>query len=199
MQRSRTWARRVQRPSVIGRPHSFGSKPFSGGTLSVLRAGLPGVPPTSGGSARSSGPPRPSRACAKHTSARSPTPPHGWRVWNQHAETRGRPGGSPQSSTRSRLSVGAMHGRGDHRGRTRRPHAVRAPRQLMHSLVFTPSASSTGERRPQGGLPKTGHSHARRALGAGAWASRSPAQGHRQLQRRRETVPTPRQESHWQA
>jgi transposase len=49
------------------------------------------------------------------------------------------------------------------------------PRQLMHSLGFTPSAYSTGERRHQGGLTKTGNSQARRALVEGAWASRDPA------------------------
>ena len=49
------------------------------------------------------------------------------------------------------------------------------PRQLMHSLGFTPSADSTGERCRQGGIPKTGHRQARRALVAGAWASRDPA------------------------
>ena len=49
------------------------------------------------------------------------------------------------------------------------------PRQLMHSRGFTPSADSTRERRPQGGRTKPGHRQARRALGAGAWASRSPA------------------------
>jgi transposase len=58
--------------------------------------------------------------------------------------------------------------RGD---RTRCDH----PRQLLHSLGFTPSAYSTGERRHQGGRTKTGHSHARRALVEGAWASRDPA------------------------
>jgi transposase len=49
------------------------------------------------------------------------------------------------------------------------------PRQLMHSLGFTPSAYSTGERRRQGSITKTGNSHARRALVEGAWASRYPA------------------------
>jgi transposase len=49
------------------------------------------------------------------------------------------------------------------------------PRQLLHSLGFTPAAYATGERRRQGGLTKTGHSHARRALVEGAWASRDPA------------------------
>src|SRR4030095_5849413 len=46
------------------------------------------------------------------------------------------------------------------------------PRQLMHSLGFTPSEYSTGERRQPAGITKTGNSHARRALVEGAWASR---------------------------
>src|SRR5262249_3035905 len=49
------------------------------------------------------------------------------------------------------------------------------PRQLMPSLGLTPSEYSTGERRRQGGLTKTGNTHARRALIAGAWAYRYPA------------------------
>jgi transposase len=56
------------------------------------------------------------------------------------------------------------------------------PRPLRHSLGLTRSAYSTGERRPQGGITKTGHSPARRALGAGAWASHSPATSRRHLQ-----------------
>jgi len=44
------------------------------------------------------------------------------------------------------------------------------PRQLMNSLGLTPSESSTGERRRQGGITKTGNTHARRALIEGAWA-----------------------------
>jgi transposase len=55
------------------------------------------------------------------------------------------------------------------------------PRQLMHSLGFTPSEYSTGERRQQGGLTKTGNRPARRARVEGAWASRSPAKISRHL------------------
>ena len=55
------------------------------------------------------------------------------------------------------------------------------PRPLMHSLGFTPSEDSTGERRHQGGMPKTGTSHARRALVEGAGAARSPANISRHL------------------
>ena len=56
------------------------------------------------------------------------------------------------------------------------------PRQLMNYLGFTPSEYSTGERRRQGGITKTGNSQARRALVEGAWASRSPAKVRRHLQ-----------------
>ena len=62
------------------------------------------------------------------------------------------------------------------------------PRQLMNSLGFTPSEYATGERRHQGGITKTGPSHARRALIAGAWASRSPATVSRHLPLRLEKV-----------
>jgi transposase len=56
------------------------------------------------------------------------------------------------------------------------------PRPLMNYLGFTPSAYSTGERRQQGGITKTGNSPARRALIEGAWASRYPATVSRHLQ-----------------
>ena len=73
------------------------------------------------------------------------------------------------------------------------------PRPLMNSLGFTPSEYATGERRRQGGITKTGNSHARRALVAGAWASRSPAKVSRHLQRRLAQVAKPIQESSWKA
>ncbi len=49
---------------------------------------------------------------------------------------------------------------------------VANPRQLRHSLGRTPSAYARGARRQQGRLTQTGHTHARRALGEGAWAYR---------------------------
>jgi transposase len=73
------------------------------------------------------------------------------------------------------------------------------PRQLMHYLGLTPSAYSTGERRRQGGITKTGNSHARRVLVEGAWAYRDPAQVSRQLQRRLEKVSKPLQDISWKA
>jgi transposase len=73
------------------------------------------------------------------------------------------------------------------------------PRPLMHSLGFTPSAYSTGERRRQGGITTTGNTHARRALSEGAWASRSPANISRHLHLRLEKVPQPIQDMRWTA
>jgi transposase len=73
------------------------------------------------------------------------------------------------------------------------------PRQLMHYLGFTPSEDSTGERRRQGGITKTGNSHARQALVEGAWASRSPAKVSRHLQLRLEKVSKPLQAISWKA
>ena len=73
------------------------------------------------------------------------------------------------------------------------------PRQLMNYLGLTPSESSTGERRRQGGITKTGNSHARRALVEGAWAYRYPAKVSRHLQLRLEKVPKPIQDISWKA
>ena len=73
------------------------------------------------------------------------------------------------------------------------------PRQLMNYLGLTPSEYSTGERRRQGGITKTGNSHARRALVEGAWAYRYPAKVSRHLQLRREKVPKPIQDISWKA
>src|SRR3989475_9830582 len=73
------------------------------------------------------------------------------------------------------------------------------PRQLMSYLGLTPSEHTSGERRRQGRLTKTGNSHARRVLGAGAWAYRDPAKVSRHLQLRLEKVPKPIQAISWQA
>ena len=73
------------------------------------------------------------------------------------------------------------------------------PRQLMNYLGLTPSEYSSGPRRQQGSMTKTGHTHARRALGEGAWAYRYPAKGSRHLPLRLEQLPTALQASSWQA
>jgi transposase len=73
------------------------------------------------------------------------------------------------------------------------------PRQLLNYLGFTPSEYSTGERRRQGGITKTGNSHARRALIEGAWAYRYPAKVSRHLQLRLEKVSKPLRDISWKA
>ncbi len=73
------------------------------------------------------------------------------------------------------------------------------PRQLMSYLGLVPSEHSSGERRRQGGITKTGNSHARRVLVEGAWAYRYPAKVSRHLQLRLEHVPKAIQDISWKA
>jgi transposase len=73
------------------------------------------------------------------------------------------------------------------------------PRQLMSYLGLTPSEHTSGERRRQGAITKTGNSHARRALIEGAWAYRYPAKVSRHLQLRLEKLPKVMQDISWQA
>jgi transposase len=73
------------------------------------------------------------------------------------------------------------------------------PRHLMSYLGLTPSAYSSGERRRQGGITKTGNTHARRALIEGAWAYRYPAKVSRHLQRCLAKLPKPIQAISWKA
>jgi transposase len=73
------------------------------------------------------------------------------------------------------------------------------PRQLMSYLGLTPSEHTTGERRRQGAITKTGNSHARRVLIEGAWAYRYPAKVSRHLQLRLEKVPKAIQAISWKA
>jgi transposase len=73
------------------------------------------------------------------------------------------------------------------------------PRQLMNYLGLTPSEYSSGGRRQQGSLTKTGNTHARRALVAGAWAYRYPAKVSRHLQLRLEKLPPALQAISWKA
>ena len=73
------------------------------------------------------------------------------------------------------------------------------PRALMKFLGLIPSEYSAGERRQQGSITQAGNTHARRALGEGAWAYRSPAKVSRHLQLRREKHPTMIQDISWKA
>lgn len=73
------------------------------------------------------------------------------------------------------------------------------PRQLMSYLGLTPSEYSSGGQRRQGGITKTGNSHARKNLVESAWAYRHPAKVSRQLQVRLEKVSQPIQDISWAA
>jgi transposase len=73
------------------------------------------------------------------------------------------------------------------------------PRQLMSYLGLTPSAYSSGERRRQGAITKTGNTHARHALVEGAWVYRYPAKVSRHLQLRLEKLPKAVQDISWKA
>jgi transposase len=73
------------------------------------------------------------------------------------------------------------------------------PKQLMSYVGLIPSEHTTGAHRRQGRITKTGNSHARRALIAGAWAYRYPAKVSRHRQLRLEKVPKVIQDISWQA
>jgi transposase len=73
------------------------------------------------------------------------------------------------------------------------------PRQRMQFLGLIPAEYASGERRRQGSPTTAGHTHARRALGDGAWASRYPARVSRHLPLRRERPPKALQALSWKA
>jgi transposase len=73
------------------------------------------------------------------------------------------------------------------------------PSELMKFLGLVPSEYSSGARRQQGGITKTGNTHARRVLVEGAWAYRYPAKVSRQLQLRLEHQPQSIQDISWKA
>lgn len=63
------------------------------------------------------------------------------------------------------------------------------PQSLGPFLGLTPSEDSTGERRRQGAITKTGNSHARRLLVEAAWHHRRPLRASAALERRRQGQP----------
>lgn len=73
------------------------------------------------------------------------------------------------------------------------------PRQLMSFVGLVPSESSSGERRRQGEITKTGNGHARRILIECAWGYRFPARKTATIQRRAERAPEEVQAIAWQA
>jgi transposase len=71
--------------------------------------------------------------------------------------------------------------------------------RLMSYLGLTPSEDTSGEKRRQGAITKTGSRHARRLLVEGAWHyRRAPAKG-QALQRRQDGQPASIIEISWQA
>jgi transposase len=73
------------------------------------------------------------------------------------------------------------------------------PSALMKFWGLVPSEYSSGQRRPQGGMTQTGHTHARRVLVEGAWAYRYPAKVSRQWPLRLEHQPKSSQDISWKA
>lgn len=73
------------------------------------------------------------------------------------------------------------------------------PRQRMQCLGLIPSAYSRAEKCRQGSITTAGHTHARRALVEGAWASRDAANVSRHLPRRLEKQPKSIQDMSWKA
>ena len=64
-----------------------------------------------------------------------------------------------------------------------------SPRQLVGFLGLAPSEYSSGRRRRQGAITKTGNGHVRRVLTEAAWAYRFPARKTAHLRRKAANVP----------
>lgn len=74
-----------------------------------------------------------------------------------------------------------------------------SPRQLMSFLGLVPSEHSSGPRRRQGAITKTGNGHVRRVLVEAGWNYRFPARKTRVIERRAERTPPGVQAIAWQA
>jgi transposase len=73
------------------------------------------------------------------------------------------------------------------------------PRQLAAFVGLIPSEYSSGDKRRQGTITKTGNSRARRVLVEGAWAYRYPAKISAHIQRRVDKLPKVVQDIGWKA
>jgi transposase len=73
------------------------------------------------------------------------------------------------------------------------------PSELMGFLGLVPSEYSSGSKRAQGEITKTGNSHARRVLVEAAWNYRFPARMSRVLQQRQEGQAKPVRQIAWRA
>ena len=74
-----------------------------------------------------------------------------------------------------------------------------SPRQLMSFLGLVPSEHSSGQRRRQGAITKTGNGHARRVLVEAAWSYRFPARKTAHLRRKAALAPPQVQAIAWVA
>ena len=74
-----------------------------------------------------------------------------------------------------------------------------SPRQLMSFLGLVPSERSSGARRRQGAIMKTGNSHARRMLVESAWSYRHPARKTKHLRQKAARAPEAVQALAWGA
>jgi transposase len=75
----------------------------------------------------------------------------------------------------------------------------KSPRQLMAYLGLVPSEHSSGEKRKQGGITKTGNSHVRRVLVEGSWSYRLPARKTAHLRRKAKNASEAVQGIAWKA
>ena len=74
-----------------------------------------------------------------------------------------------------------------------------SPRQLMSFVGLVPSERSSGARRRQGGITKTGNGHVRRVLVEAAWSCRFPARKTAHLRRKASAAPPRVQAIAWAA
>ena len=74
-----------------------------------------------------------------------------------------------------------------------------SPRELMSFLGLVPSEHSSGGRRRQGGITKTGNGHVRRVLVEAAWSYRFPARKTAHLRRKAGAAPPAVQAMAWAA
>jgi transposase len=74
-----------------------------------------------------------------------------------------------------------------------------SPRQLAAFVGSISSEHSSGQRRRQGGITKTGNSRVRRVLTEGAWAYRNPAKVSEHIQKCVDSLPKPIQSIEWKA
>ena len=74
-----------------------------------------------------------------------------------------------------------------------------SPRKLMSFLGLVPSEHSSGGRRRQGGITKTGNGHVRRVLVEAAWSYRFPARKTGHLRRKASAAPPAAQAMAWAA